>query len=48
MTLREIPNPNLSVFYSDEISIAKTIANKFFFRTSDIWIHTGMSLEVKK
>ena len=46
MTLREIPNPNLSESYSDEISIAK-ITENIFFRIFEILTHTGISLEVK-
>ena len=45
MTLRKIPNPNLLVYYSDEISIVKT--TNISFGIFENWTHTGMSLEVK-
>lgn len=48
MNLMKMPNRNLSVIYSDQISNTKTIKNKYFFRTSEIWVHTEMLLEVKK
>ncbi len=46
MTLREISNPNLSVFYSDEIFAAKVTTNNFFSEHL-IFEFTLVSLEVK-